>query len=133
LVAKAISGFVLVGGIAWIVFYSHRNVCEGENVHLQTVRQIYWILGLLLLTGPAVFPWYVGWIVPFLCFFPNRAWLYLTLASQVYYLRFWTIPVDYFRFEDLPFFGFDSSWELARPLEYIPFYALLLYGGLRNR
>ncbi|MGH9388401.1 MAG: hypothetical protein ACRD1Z_02225, partial [Vicinamibacteria bacterium] len=37
-----------------------------------------WIFGALILLSPTVHPWYLVWIVPFLCFRVNTAWLALT-------------------------------------------------------
>jgi hypothetical protein len=92
----------------------------------------YVTLGTLLLASPVTDPWYLGWIVPFLCFFPNPAWLFLTFSVQVYYLYFWN-HWAYVTFSDIPALGIASGWEIARPLEYIPFYCLLAVVWWRRR
>jgi hypothetical protein len=55
-------------------------------------------------------PWYLCWLVPFLCLFPWRPWLLLTATvslSYLYYLR-------------------DQDIFWLRPLEYVPVYGWLL-------
>ncbi len=47
----------------------------------------------LLLTTPR-YAWYYVWLVPFLCFAPSLGWLYLTCASVLLYLV-WYTPLVY--------------------------------------
>ena len=47
----------------------------------------------LLLTTPR-YAWYYLWLLPFLCFAPNLGWLYLTCASVLLYLV-WYTPLVY--------------------------------------
>ena len=47
----------------------------------------------LLLTTPR-YAWYYVWLVPFLCFAPRLGWLYLTSASALLYLV-WYTPLIY--------------------------------------
>ena len=63
------------------------------------------------------------WIVPFLCFYRNRAWI---LFTGLVCLSYWVWEV----------FPVEGAWELPRRvyvLEYAPFYALLAYDAVRGR
>ena len=42
-------------------------------------------IGTFLILAPTLHPWYLTWIVPFLCFNKNRAWLVLTGTVICYY------------------------------------------------
>ena len=52
---------------------------------LDGVRAAYLLVGTILLFSPNAFPWYFTWIVPFLCFLPNPAWILLTLLQPLSY------------------------------------------------
>ena len=71
----------------------------------------------LLLVPTAMHPWYVLWIVPFLCFRPWPAWLYWSGAVTLSYMSYVVEPAP------IPWW----AW-LA---EYGPLYALLLHSGWR--
>lgn len=73
----------------------------------------------LLLLPTALHAWYVMWILPFLTVSPSPAWLWLTGAVALSYLKYVGSP------EFLPF------W--ARTLEFLPLYALLLWEWRRRR
>jgi hypothetical protein len=72
----------------------------------------------LLLVPTAMHPWYVLWIVPFLCFRPWPAWLYWSGAVTLSYMSYVVAPAL------IPWW----AW-LA---EYGPLYALLLHAGWRG-
>lgn len=42
------------------------------------VQSAYYVTGLFLALTPTLHPWYVVWIVPFLCFYGNRGWIALS-------------------------------------------------------
>ena len=70
----------------------------------------------LLLVPTAMHPWYVVWIVPFLCVRPSPAWLWFSGAVTLSYAAYVVAPAP------LP------SW--AWLLEYGPLYALLAAGAV---
>jgi Glycosyltransferase family 87 len=80
-------------------------------------RYAYLVIACALAIAPTVYPWYAVWIVPFLCLFPNRAWIVFTgLVSLSYWVWIvydksgaWMVP----------------TWVLVA--EYVPFYALLAW------
>jgi alpha-1,6-mannosyltransferase len=79
------------------------------------LKQLYWMTGAILLFAPTLFPWYFVWIVPYLCFFPNPAWLLFSITSATSYyvlIAWWTLG----RWEQDSFFT---------ALEYYPFFILL--------
>jgi alpha-1,6-mannosyltransferase len=90
------------------------------------LEQCYWMVGMILICSPNLFPWYVVWIVPFLCFFPNPAWLLLTSTIALSYsvlIDWWTLGV----------------WQQNQALlilEFLPFYGMMLWvfvGKLHSR
>jgi alpha-1,6-mannosyltransferase len=85
--------------------------------------QLYWMTGAVLLCAPTLFPWYLVWLVPYLCFFPNPAWLLLTaLIALSYYvlIDWWTL-------------GIWKQDAAFLKLQYYPFYTLLIFDFLWKR
>jgi len=101
---------------AGIVFAVYQAVRQED-----LLRYAYVVTGFALLISPTVYPWYLCWIVPFLCFFRSRAWIYLTGAIFVSY-TVWTV----FRETGVWQVGW---WMLL--VEYVPFAVLLVYDYLR--
>ena len=84
----------------------------------EPARGSYLLIGTILAFGPNGYPWYFTWIVPLLCFFPNPAWLMLTVLMFLSY----NVLIGY---GILSVFKFDP---LMQWLVYAPFYALLVGG-----
>ena len=84
---------------------------------VEPVRAGYLIFGAILMFSPNAYSWYFTWIVPFLCFFPNPAWLLLTILQFLSY----HVLIDYQAFGRFQF----NPWMVF--LTYAPFYALLLW------
>ncbi len=86
------------------------------------LRQLYWLTGAVLLFSPTLFPWYLVWIVPFLCFFPNPAWLLLSGLTVLSYevLNDWSI------------LGIWRSDPFFLKLQYYPFWGMLALIGIRS-
>ena len=83
------------------------------------------VSGYLLLLPTSFHPWYLIWILPFLCLYPTWGWLYLSGAISLSYLKYVQEP------EILPL--------AVRLVEFLPLYALLalqavhyLYSGARS-
>ena len=96
------------------------GVCLARKLEL--LEQLYWVTGAVLLCAPALFPWYLIWMAPFLCFFPNPAWLLLTALSPLSYyvlIEWWTL-------------GLWRQNDLFLKLQYYPFYGLLIWNFLRG-
>lgn len=89
---------------------------------LDPLRAAYLLFGAILLVSQNAFSWYFVWIIPLLCFFPNPAWLLLTILQFLSY----HVLIGYQafgRFEFQPFF----LW-----LTYGPSYAMLLWQVFRK-
>jgi len=99
-------GVGIVLGIAlWAAF---RN--------LDPLRAAYLLFGAVPLLSQNAFSWYFLWLTPLLVFFPNPAWLLLTILQFLSY----HVLIGY---------GILGTWKfdpLFLWLEYAPFYALLL-------
>jgi alpha-1,6-mannosyltransferase len=86
-------------------------------------RAAYLVIGTLLAFGPNGYSWYFTWIVPLLCFFPNPAWLMLTVLQFLSY----DVLIGY---GILGVFKFDPFIQC---LTYVPFYVLLIADWLHTR
>jgi hypothetical protein len=87
------------------------------------LRFAFVVIATALLLAPTLYPWYVVWVVPFLCFYRNRAWIAFTGLVSVSY---WVWEV----------FAATGHWELPwqwYAVEYVPFYGLLLFDAVKNR
>jgi len=85
------------------------------------LRACYWMLGVMIVLSPTVHPWYLLWMVPFLVFFPSRAWILLTGLVSLSYL------------EPGPVVPGITSQAWVRWVEYLPFFTLLIWDGVRAR
>ena len=90
---------------------------------LDPLRAAYFIIGAILMLAPNTYSWYVTWIVPLLCFFPNPAWLLLTILQFLSY----KVLIEY---QINGIWHFDAYFQW---LTYAPFYALLIGEALLNR
>ncbi len=86
-------------------------------------------IGTFLILAPTLHPWYLTWIVPFLCFNKNRAWLVLTGTVVCYYF------MNHGLFSKMILYNNEWVWKEVHWLklpEYLPFYGLLIYGWLKQ-
>jgi len=75
------------------------------------------LTGGVLLVSPTAYPWYFTWSIPFLCFYPSRAWLLMSVTSVLAY----TPAIAYGAGEPL------KNSLLMLSLEYGPVYLWLAY------
>jgi rSAM/selenodomain-associated transferase 2 len=106
-----VTAFLLIICLAWVYMFVQ-----------DAMRSVYLACGCLLLFLPTLHPWYLVLIVPFLSFFPSRAWLYLQAAVL------FTFPVTAVEFKT----GGFQEIHWLKLMEYIPFYGLLVLGLFRN-
>ena len=88
---------------------------------IDSIRAPYLLFGSILMFSPNAFPWYFTWILPFVAFSPNPAWLLLTVLQFLSYhvlIQYQASGTWYFQ----PFF----LW-----LTYGPFYAWLIWRAIR--
>ncbi len=86
-------------------------------------------IGTFLILVPTMHPWYLTWIIPFLCFNKNRAWLVLTGTVICYYF------MNHELFSKMILYNNEWVWKEVHWLklpEYLPFYGLLIYGWLKQ-
>ncbi len=76
---------------------------------------------LVFLLSPVQNPWYLCWVVPFLCFYQWRSLVLLTGLVSIYYVEF------YLDYQDLPQYLPWLPW-----VEYTPFYLLLAWEARRK-
>lgn len=67
----------------------------------------------ILLFSPTLHPWYIIWVIPFLCFFPNAAWvlfsgmvmLSYSVLPEYHRTGVWKEDMEIVNWQYLPFFG----------------------------
>lgn len=97
--------------------------CWAAVRRLDVVRTAYLVIGAILMLAPNAFSWYFTWILPLLCFFPNPAWLLLSVLQFLSY----HVLIDYHA---------SGVWRFQPAylwLTYGPFYALLVWQAARSR
>ena len=90
---------------------------------LEPERAAYLIFGAILLLSPNAYSWYFTWIIPFLCFFPNPAWILLTI-------------LQFLSYHTLVRYGILGEWHwspLMISLTYVPFYGWMVWRVLRSK
>ncbi|OGI49893.1 MAG: hypothetical protein A3E57_02185 [Candidatus Muproteobacteria bacterium RIFCSPHIGHO2_12_FULL_60_33] len=114
-VSKAIAAAIFAA-VAIAVYRSEIPVLKGA----------LWLIGAALLLTSTLYPWYLLWLVPFLCFYPQRAWILLTGLVMLSY----HVLIRY---------AAEGVWEESPWIKlavYAPFFALLLvdtWRGYRTR
>ncbi len=101
------------------------NIEENNSV----LNYAFMAIGAFLILTPTLHPWYLTWIIPFLCFNKNRAWLLLTGTVICYYF------MNHEFFSKMIWYNDEWVWKEVHWLklpEYLPFYSLLIYGWLRT-
>jgi hypothetical protein len=113
--------------ISWLTGHGEIAAGIGEGIVLglavwvaarkiEPARAAFLIIGAILMLAPNGYSWYFTWIVPLLCFFPNPAWLMLTILQFLSY----NVLIAY-RITGEWRFGARYQW-----MTYAPFYALLI-------
>jgi hypothetical protein len=114
--SDAVTGGVAAAVVAVLAVY-------GAWKKAEPLRASFILVAALLLFSANVFPWYVTWLVPFLCFFPEPAFLLWTATVFLSY----HVLVDY---TALGLWHYDPGllW-----LEYLPVYGLLIFRAVIPR
>lgn len=99
-------GFVLVCVLGWVTLKRH-----------SPVKACFVLLSCFVLLTPTLHPWYLVWLIPFLVFFPNIAWLGFSLVVALSY-------------EVLIGFRLEGVWQEATWVWGIEFGTLLVFGAL---
>ncbi len=107
--AMALLFSLMAGILAWI------GRTNGGNAAGMTSAGALAVGTYLLLVPTSMHPWYVLWIVPFLCFRLWPAWLYFTGAVTLSYMSYVVEPAP------IPWWAWLAEWG--------PLGALLLHSG----
>ena len=104
--------FILIGVLVWLLLKNVSLMQEPQKL----LKHFFILIALVFLLSPIQNPWYLCWVVPFLCLFPRRSWILLTGLVGLYYIDF------YFDYQEM------QSWAKWIPwFEYLPFYLLLAW------
>lgn len=94
-------------------------------------QRSYFLLGLLLLVAPMVQPWYLGWILPFLCFAlrPGTGWFPVAVTPGLGFLL-WTGTIG---LTDLAY-GNNTPylWWYLRAIQYVPLALIIAWAAARS-
>jgi hypothetical protein len=132
LVSKVIT-VIIFGSVLLLLYKKHLNthfVEQDINRNDSIIRYAFLSIGAFLILAPTLHPWYLTWIVPFLCFNKNRAWLVLTGTIVFYYF------MNHELFSKMIWYNNEWVWKEVHWLklpEYLPFYGLLIYGWLAKK
>ncbi len=121
IISKVIAAVILAGILIYFLKRVKTDFQREGNHWIAKLGLIFF--GTLFLLSPTVQPWYLCWLVPFITLVPNRAFLLLTGLVG---LSYW-ILTDY---------SSSGVWQESlwvKLLEYLPFYALLLYDGWKHK
>ena len=102
---------VLLGALVWIGRRDATGALDRTGVAA--------IGAYLALVPTAMHPWYVVWIVPFLCLAPSPAWLYFSGAVSLSYVAYLVSPAP------------PPAW--AWLAQYGPLFGLLAVEAWRSR
>jgi alpha-1,6-mannosyltransferase len=89
----------LVIAAAWLIAVAVRQSVRVKRDVSELARGALALIGTYLLMTTPRYAWYYVWLVPFLCFVPSLGWLYLTCASALLYLVWYTPSV----YPEVPF------------------------------
>ncbi|MGR3175219.1 MAG: hypothetical protein ACUZ8N_11575 [Candidatus Scalindua sp.] len=132
LISKIITAMIF-GAVLLYLYkkYLNTHLVEHDiNKNDSIIRFAFLSIGAFLILAPTLHPWYLTWIVPFLCFNKNRAWLVLTGTIVCYYF------MKHELFSKMILYNNEWVWKEVHWLklpEYLPFYGLLIYGWLARK
>ena len=90
--------------------------------NMPPLKGAMWLIGSALLLTSTLHPWYLLWLLPFLCFYPQRAWILFTgLVMLAYH-----VVIRY---------AAEGVWEESPWVKlgiYAPFFTLLLVDAWRG-
>ncbi len=93
------------------------------SLHLPLVKAVKWLVVILLFLSANCFPWYLGWLVPFLAIYPGAPLLLWTALVVLSY----QILIGY------EILGVWQDSNTFRALEYLPVYGMLIGRALVTR
>jgi len=129
--ASKIVTALIFGAVLLYLYKKHLNLFITDDIEMNNfvLNYAFVAIGTFLILVPTLHPWYLTWIIPFLCFNKNRAWLVLTGTVICYYF------MSHELFSKLIWYNDEWVWKEVHWLklpEYLPFYVLLIYGWLKT-
>jgi len=116
----------MILGTAFVIFYGilifRHYVKSFGNQKINILRAAYLITSVLLLVSPTLHPWYVVWIIPFLCFYPNPGWF---IFSGLVLLTYSILP-------EYRSTGIWHERDSIILIQYVPFYSVFLFFVARS-
>ncbi len=129
LISRIITSMIFITVLLYL-YREHLNTSYLEvdqNRNDAVLKYAFMVIGTFLILSPTVHPWYLTWIVPFLCF--NNSWAWIVLTGTVVFYYF----MNHNLFSTLIEYNNEWVWQEVHWLkipEYVPFYGLLIYGWL---
>lgn len=115
--ARWLARATLIGAVTltglWLLIAHYRRSYHDQKTNI--LRVAFLLTGLALLTSPTLHPWYLLWIIPLLCFFPNVAWILLSGLVVISYEALGG-QISGYGWIETP----RTQWWI-----YLPFYAVL--------
>jgi hypothetical protein len=105
-----LSGLLIMAGV--LILHIRKTYEEQKD---NILKAVFTVMAAWTLLTPTLHPWYVVWIIPFLCIFPNAAWILFTGL----------VFISYDVLQDYHASGIWKESLKIRLWEYIPFYVLL--------
>lgn len=124
IITTAVFGIVLL--YLYKKYFNIKSLLPDSNV----LRFPFIAIGAFLILSPTVHPWYLTWIVPFLCFYRSKAWIILTGTVVFYYF------MNHELFSSMIEYNNEWVWKEVHWLklpEYLPFYGLLIYEFIKKK
>ncbi|NIU96898.1 MAG: DUF2029 domain-containing protein [Nitrospinaceae bacterium] len=125
LLAKITVALMLAAAMLYLLFWRKEGETAGGSAEPDAraaLEPMFWIMALVFILSPVQNPWYLCWIVPFLCIFPWRSGILLTGLVGLYYLDF------YWDYQDLNAYAPWTPW-----IEYTPFYMALAWEWMKRK
>lgn len=117
--ASKVTVVVVLSGVIIYLLFRKSFLHKSEGL---LMFYFFILMGLVFLLSPVQNPWYLSWVIPFMCLFPWRSWILLTGLVGLYYLDF------YFDYQDIPQYSEWIPW-----VEYTPFYVYFAYEIWKRR
>ena len=112
-ITRDVLALVFVAALGILIYCSRKNY----NQPRELFKYAFMLTGIFLLITSTVQPWYIIWVIPFLCVFILPSWILLTgmvfLSYHIYIM-----------------FDMRNLWDEVlwiRLVEYLPFYVLLSF------
>jgi len=113
--ARVVSGLLFLAVIGWATL-------PGRKLVPDVYMRLFIVFGAFVILTPALFPWYLVWLLPFVVYYRNLPFLVLSGTVLLLYVSIGTTTQT---------FGLAQPWWLL-PAVYVPFYALLARAAYRQ-